>query len=54
MTHHISGGAGMAGNVLLGGIVGAGVDAYSGAMDDIVPNPLTVTLEKQEQTASAK
>src|ERR1700741_362550 len=30
VTHHVSGagGAGMAGNVLLGGIIGAGVDAY--------------------------
>ena len=58
VTHHISGagGAGMAGNVVLGGIIGAGVDAYSGAMNDLVPNPLNVTLEKSDaqQTASAK
>jgi hypothetical protein len=53
VTHHVSGagGAGMAGNVLVGGIIGAGVDAVSGAMNDLVPNPLTVTLEKSEQTA---
>jgi hypothetical protein len=38
------GGAGMAGNVILGGVVGAGVDAVSGAMKSFQPNPLTVTL----------
>lgn len=42
-----AGGAGMAGNVLLGGVIGAGVDVASGAMLDLVPNPLTVTLETQ-------
>jgi hypothetical protein len=53
VTHHVSGagGAGMAGNVLIGGLFGIGVDAYSGAMNDLVPNPLTVTLEKEEQHA---
>jgi hypothetical protein len=53
VTHHVSGagGAGMAGNVLIGGLIGIGVDAYSGAMNDLVPNPLTVTLEKEEQHA---
>jgi hypothetical protein len=55
VTHHISGAgsAGMAGNVILGGIVGAGVDAYTGAMNNIVPNPLNVTLEKEEVAQSA-
>ncbi|HEX3367214.1 translation initiation factor 2 [Phenylobacterium sp.] len=50
VTHHVSGagGAGMAGNVLVGGLIGIGVDAYSGAMNDLVPNPLSVTLEKAE------
>ena len=50
VTHHISnaGGAGLAGNVLVGGIIGIGVDAYSGAMNDLVPNPLTVKLEKAD------
>ena len=53
VTHHVSGagGAGMAGNVVLGGIIGAGVDASSGAMLDLTPNPLSVTLEKDEQHA---
>lgn len=56
VTHKVSGagGAGMAGNVLLGGIIGAGVDAYSGAMMSLTPNPLSVPLEKEEQQASTK
>jgi len=47
VTHKVAtaGGAGMAGNVLLGGLIGAGVDVASGAMMDLVPNPLTVKLE---------
>jgi hypothetical protein len=47
----VSGGgsAGMAGNVLLGGIIGAGVDAGTGAMLEHKPNPLQVTLEKLEE-----
>lgn len=39
-----AGGAAMAGNVILGGIIGAGVDAGTGAMLDLRPNPLNVTL----------
>ena len=34
-----SGAAGMAGNLLAGGIVGIGVDAYTGAAYDHTPNP---------------
>jgi hypothetical protein len=54
VTNHVSGGggAGMAGNVLVGGLIGMGVDASSGAMLDLVPNPLTVTLEKEDQHAA--
>lgn len=46
VTNEVSGGgaAGMAGNVFVGGIIGAGVDATSGAMLDLRPNPLRVTL----------
>jgi hypothetical protein len=46
VTHRTAGagGAGMAGNVILGGIIGAAVDANSGATQDLVPNPLTVHL----------
>jgi hypothetical protein len=38
------GAAGFAGNVLVGGVVGMGVDAASGATLDHCPNPVTVTL----------
>ena len=42
----ISGGgaAGMAGNVILGGLIGAVVDGSSGAMNDLSPNPLRVSM----------
>lgn len=39
-----AGAAGMAGNVLVGGLIGAGVDAFSGAMKDLKPNPIRVSL----------
>ena len=39
-----AGAAGMAGNVLLGGLIGAGVDAGTGATKDLRPNPLAVQL----------
>lgn len=38
------GAAGMAGNVIFGGIVGAGIDAGTGAMHSHQPNPLAVML----------
>ncbi|MDO5631003.1 MAG: translation initiation factor 2 [Paracoccus sp. (in: a-proteobacteria)] len=46
VTNKIAGGgsAAMAGNVLVGGVIGAGVDASSGAMRDLTPNPVEVTL----------
>jgi hypothetical protein len=47
-----SGAAGMAGNILFGGIVGAGVDGASGAMHDLTPNPVVVTLEPLGPTQS--
>ncbi len=55
VTHKVSGagGAGMAGNVLVGGLIGVVVDSNSGAMFDLVPNPLTVTLEKADDTPMA-
>ena len=43
-----AGAAGMAGNVLLGGLIGAGVDAGTGAMHSHKPNPLVVTMQKLE------
>lgn len=50
VTNRISGagGAGMAGNVLVGGLIGAGIDVSSGAMRDLTPNPLNVILEPDE------
>jgi hypothetical protein len=39
-----NGRGGLAGNVILGGVVGAGVDLASGATLDHCPNPVTVTL----------
>jgi hypothetical protein len=40
-----SGAAGFAGNVLVGGVVGMGVDAVTGAAMDHKPNPVEVTLQ---------
>jgi hypothetical protein len=40
-----SGAAGFAGNILLGGLVGMGVDAATGAAQDHKPNPVIVTLQ---------
>ena len=39
-----AGSAGMAGNVLIGGIIGIGVDAATGATKDLKPNPIDVKL----------
>jgi len=49
VTHQTASGgsAGMAGNLLLGGIIGAAVDANNGATQELVPNPLRVTLEPE-------
>lgn len=43
----VSGGgaAGMAGNIVLGGLIGIGVDAASGATLDHSPNPVVATLQ---------
>ncbi|EFL89861.1 hypothetical protein [Ahrensia sp. R2A130] len=40
------GAAGLAGNVLVGGIVGIGVDAATGAALDHYPNPVNINLQK--------
>lgn len=39
-----AGAAGMAGNVLVGGLIGAVVDPMTGAMKDLRPNPVKATL----------
>lgn len=46
------GAAGMAGNILVGGIIGGVVDANSGAMNDLTPNPLIVTLRTPAEQAT--
>src|ERR1700712_4741590 len=46
LTVHVSsqisgtGAVGMAGNVLIGGIIGIGVDTWTGASKDLRPNPI--------------
>jgi hypothetical protein len=40
-----AGAAGFAGNVLVGGLIGMGVDAATGAAQDHKPNPVIVTLQ---------
>ena len=39
-----AGAAGMAGNIVLGGLIGAAVDAGTGATKQLKPNPVKVTL----------
>jgi hypothetical protein len=46
-----SGAAGFAGNLLLGGLVGMGVDAATGAALDHKPNPVIVTLQPVTRVA---
>ncbi len=50
----ISGGgaAGLAGNVIFGGVIGGVVDASSGALNDLTPNPLIVVLRTPAQEAA--
>ncbi|MBN8726510.1 MAG: hypothetical protein J0H15_02255 [Xanthomonadales bacterium] len=43
-----AGAAGMAGNVLVGGLIGVGVDAGTGATKDLSPNPLSVQLVEED------
>ncbi|HVU29094.1 MAG TPA: PEGA domain-containing protein [Sphingomicrobium sp.] len=38
------GGAALAGNVIFGGLIGAGVDTANGSLMNLKPNPLQVTL----------
>jgi hypothetical protein len=50
----VSGGgaAGLAGNVVAGGVLGMVVDGTSGAMDDLIPNPMSVTLDPEAAPAA--
>ena len=43
-----AGAAGFAGNILLGGVIGMGVDAATGSTLEHVPNPVHVALEPEE------
>lgn len=43
--------ANLAGNILVGGLIGIGVDASSGALQDLTPNPLEVALELEAAPA---
>jgi hypothetical protein len=58
-THDITssvsgaGGTAMAGNILIGGIIGGAIDATSGAMNDLKPNPLMVALRTPTEEAAA-
>jgi hypothetical protein len=54
VSHKTSGqgGAALAGNVLVGGIIGIGVDAVTGATQDLTPNPVELTLEKADGAAA--
>ena len=49
-----SGAAGFAGNVLVGGVVGMGVDAVTGAALDHKPNPVEVTLQPTRPAAAPR
>lgn len=46
--------AGGAGNILFGGIIGAGVDASNGSMMNLSPNPVKVTLVENGAAAPAE
>lgn len=39
--------AGAAGNILIGGIIGAAVDGSNGSLRDLTPNPLQLTLQPE-------
>jgi hypothetical protein len=49
-----AGAAGFAGNLLLGGVVGMGVDAATGAATDHKPNPVIVTMQPSAPPRSAR
>ncbi len=53
VSHSVAegGAAGMAGNILLGGVIGAVVDSNTGAMMNLTPNPLKVVLSPIVESA---
>jgi hypothetical protein len=48
-----TGGTAIAGNVIVGGPIGAGVDAVSGAYNSLYPNPVSVRLVPRRKSAAA-
>ena len=54
MSHKTAnaGAAGVAGNVILGGVIGLGVDMATGASQDLVPNNVTIKLEPLDGAAT--
>lgn len=49
-----TGAVGFAGNILAGGLIGMGVDAYNGGAQDHKPNPVTVTLQPRGARSSPR
>ena len=45
--------AGAAGNVLVGGIIGGVIDGTNGSMNDLMPNPLRITMNRIGTTPMA-
>lgn len=45
--------AGAAGNVLVGGIIGGVIDGTNGSMNDLMPNPLRITMNRIGSTPAA-
>lgn len=55
VTHQVAGWgvAGTAGNAVIGGLIGVGVDAATGAMLDLTPNPVVAKLEPDAEPAGS-
>lgn len=57
LTVHVSsqvsgtGAVGVAGNVLIGGLVGIGIDTWTGAAKDLRPNPIKVVMVPRKMVA---
>jgi hypothetical protein len=54
LTKEVPGAAGFAGNILAGGLIGMGIDAYNGSAQDHKPNPVIVTLQPKGTHASPR
>ena len=56
ISSEIAGGgaAGLAGNILAGGIIGAAIDAGTGSALSLTPNPVNVILEKNGSTLESR